>query len=146
MQLCNYAILQVKSQSGAVSLPFIFYLYYHAPRASNPAPVFNFILKRRRLLLPLKNGKIYVLLPFINGIIKWFQILKKVKMYLKREIDSVLLTWSKDENRKPLLLRGARQVDKSSAIWCRPDPFTLSISIFIWRVPFSMQWKPPFKG
>jgi len=37
-------------------------------------------------------------------------------MYLKREIDSELLKWSKDKSRKPLLLRGARQVGKSSAV------------------------------
>ena len=37
-------------------------------------------------------------------------------MYLKRGIDSELLNWSRDTSRKPLLLRGARQVGKSSAV------------------------------
>ncbi len=37
-------------------------------------------------------------------------------MYLKREIDKDLLAWKQDDSRKPLLLRGARQVGKSSAI------------------------------
>jgi len=37
-------------------------------------------------------------------------------MYLKRNIDSELLAWKKDTSRKPLLLRGARQVGKSSAV------------------------------
>ena len=37
-------------------------------------------------------------------------------MYIKRKIDSELLAWSKDISRKPLLLRGARQVGKSSAV------------------------------
>lgn len=37
-------------------------------------------------------------------------------MYLGRNIDQVLLNWSKDLSRKPLLLRGARQVGKSSAV------------------------------
>jgi len=37
-------------------------------------------------------------------------------MYLKREIDKELLAWRQDVSRKPLLLRGARQVGKSSAI------------------------------
>ncbi len=37
-------------------------------------------------------------------------------MYLKREIDYELLEWSKAKFRKPLLLRGARQVGKSSVI------------------------------
>lgn len=36
--------------------------------------------------------------------------------YLHRTIDSSLIEWSKDKRRKPLLLRGARQVGKSSAI------------------------------
>lgn len=37
-------------------------------------------------------------------------------MYLKREIDSELELWMQTNNRKPLLLRGARQVGKSSAV------------------------------
>lgn len=36
--------------------------------------------------------------------------------YLHRTIDSYLLDWSTDSRRKPLLLRGARQVGKSSTI------------------------------
>jgi len=38
--------------------------------------------------------------------------------YLKRNIDDILLSWSREKpyDRKPLLLRGARQVGKSSAI------------------------------
>jgi uncharacterized protein len=40
------------------------------------------------------------------------------KQYLKRNIDEILLSWSREKpaDRKPLLLRGARQVGKSSAI------------------------------
>jgi len=37
-------------------------------------------------------------------------------MYYKRKIDLELLLWSEEEHRKPLLLRGARQVGKSSAV------------------------------
>lgn len=37
-------------------------------------------------------------------------------MYLRRKIDQELLAWSKELSRKPLLLRGARQVGKSSAV------------------------------
>jgi hypothetical protein len=37
-------------------------------------------------------------------------------MYFKRKIDFELLAWSKETSRKPLLLRGARQVGKSSAV------------------------------
>jgi predicted AAA+ superfamily ATPase len=36
--------------------------------------------------------------------------------YFKREIDPVLLSWANENGRKPLLLRGARQVGKSSAV------------------------------
>ena len=38
------------------------------------------------------------------------------EQYFKRNIDSELLEWSKDERRKVLLLRGARQIGKSSAV------------------------------
>ena len=37
-------------------------------------------------------------------------------MYLRRNIDSELILWSKNASRKPLLIRGARQVGKSTAI------------------------------
>ena len=36
--------------------------------------------------------------------------------YFKRNIDAVLAAWSEGKGRKPLLLRGARQVGKSSAV------------------------------
>ncbi|MDR0795241.1 MAG: AAA family ATPase [Tannerella sp.] len=36
--------------------------------------------------------------------------------YIKRNIDKVLLSWKIDLDRKPLLIRGARQVGKSSSI------------------------------
>ena len=36
--------------------------------------------------------------------------------YNKRNIDAELRTWAQNENRKPLVLRGARQVGKTSAI------------------------------
>jgi predicted AAA+ superfamily ATPase len=38
------------------------------------------------------------------------------KTYLKRSIDDVFATWSKQEDHKPILLRGARQVGKSSSV------------------------------
>lgn len=38
------------------------------------------------------------------------------KNYYSRSIDNYLLEWKHESNRKPLLLRGARQVGKSSAI------------------------------
>ena len=36
--------------------------------------------------------------------------------YLKRAIDQSLLAWKQDAGRKPLLLRGARQTGKTTAI------------------------------
>ncbi|MDR2584433.1 MAG: hypothetical protein LBC75_13225 [Fibromonadaceae bacterium] len=36
--------------------------------------------------------------------------------YFERKIDIVLLSWARESDRKPLLLRGARQVGKSSAV------------------------------
>ena len=41
---------------------------------------------------------------------------KIYKMHIKREIDNVLLDWKNQKNRKPLMLRGARQVGKSTAV------------------------------
>jgi len=37
-------------------------------------------------------------------------------MYLERNIDRELLKWKEEEKRKPLLIRGARQVGKSSSV------------------------------
>ncbi|MDR0575010.1 MAG: ATP-binding protein [Tannerella sp.] len=39
-----------------------------------------------------------------------------MKRYLSRHVDQYLQEWKTDNNRKPLLIRGARQVGKSSAI------------------------------
>ena len=36
--------------------------------------------------------------------------------YVRRKIDNVLISWKLEDNRKPLLLRGARQVGKTSAV------------------------------
>ena len=41
---------------------------------------------------------------------------KMANGYLRRKIDGDLISWMKEENRKPLLLRGARQVGKSSSV------------------------------
>ena len=39
-----------------------------------------------------------------------------MKEYINRNIDKELRVWKEDSMRKPLLLRGARQVGKSSAV------------------------------
>ena len=38
------------------------------------------------------------------------------KTYYKRNIDKKLMEWKASQRRKPLLIRGARQVGKSSAV------------------------------
>ncbi len=40
----------------------------------------------------------------------------EIMTYFKRQIDSKLLAWKDSRNRKPLLLRGARQIGKSSSV------------------------------
>ena len=36
--------------------------------------------------------------------------------YLKRKIDLYLESWFKDNNRKPLIVKGARQIGKSESV------------------------------
>jgi predicted AAA+ superfamily ATPase len=52
-----------------------------------------------------------------------------MKQYFKRHIDSCLLDWKTGANRKPLLVRGARQVGKSSAIRHLGENFKYFIEI-----------------
>ena len=42
--------------------------------------------------------------------------MKNEATYFKRLIDNDLLKWKHEDNHKPILLRGARQVGKSSAV------------------------------
>lgn len=44
------------------------------------------------------------------------RVLKMMKRHIEREIDKVLLDWKNQIDRKPLMLRGARQVGKSTAV------------------------------
>ena len=37
-------------------------------------------------------------------------------MYLKRKIDGFLIKWKEDINRKPLIVKGARQIGKTESI------------------------------
>ena len=51
--------------------------------------------------------------------IKIYDIIQRkgLKMrYLKRKFDSWLVQWHKDPDRKPLLVKGARQVGKTESI------------------------------
>lgn len=52
-----------------------------------------------------------------------------IKQYYNRNIDNELLVWKDEENRKPLLLRGARQVGKSSSIRKLAEKFDIFLEI-----------------
>jgi len=52
-----------------------------------------------------------------------------LRMYLPRQIDQELLQWSKSDSRKPLLLRGARQVGKTRAIRALSTKFEFYLEV-----------------
>ena len=54
-------------------------------------------------------------------------------MYYQRKIDNYLLSWKDDPYRKPLLIRGARQVGKSSAVRHLGETFNHFIEINLER-------------
>ena len=64
-------------------------------------------------------------------------------MYKTRLIDEHLARWAKQQNRKPLLLRGARQVGKSSAIRHLGEGFDNYVEINFERKP---QYKKVFES
>ena len=63
-------------------------------------------------------------------------------MYCKRLIDNYLLEWSSRDVHKPLLLRGARQVGKSTAVRELAKKFDTFIEVNFERNP---QYKALFK-
>ena len=58
-----------------------------------------------------------------------FMPAKKENMYILRGIDKALETWKNESNRKPLLLRGPRQVGKSSAVHNLANSFDYFIEV-----------------
>lgn len=56
-------------------------------------------------------------------------------MYFPRIIDKYLLDWAKDSSHKPLLLRGARQVGKSSAVRHLGESFDCFVEVNFERQP-----------
>ncbi len=50
-------------------------------------------------------------------------------MYLERSIDRELLDWKNGQDRKPLLVRGARQVGKSSSVRKLGESFELFVEV-----------------
>ncbi len=43
-------------------------------------------------------------------------VIKKAMELLKRKIDKFLLDWKNNPNRKPLIVKGARQIGKTESI------------------------------
>jgi hypothetical protein len=69
------------------------------------------------------------------------------KQYYPRAIDAYLLEWKQDADHKPLLLRGARQVGKSSAVRHLGETFTYFLEVNFERdakarVPFQKELAP----
>lgn len=64
-------------------------------------------------------------------------------MYHKRLIDSQLLEWARRDSHKPLLLRGARQVGKSTAVKHLGEQFDSFVEVNLERNP---QFKIVFQG
>ena len=63
--------------------------------------------------------------------------------YLARSIDQALLEWKDSPRRKPLLLRGARQVGKSCAVRHLGEQFKYFLEVNVERNPEVMEF---FKG
>ena len=63
--------------------------------------------------------------------------------YLSRSIDQALLEWKDNPRRKPLLVRGARQVGKSSTIRHLGKSFKYFLEVNVERNPEVMEF---FKG
>ena len=59
-------------------------------------------------------------------------------MYIERPIDSLLLAWKNSDRRKPLLLRGARQVGKSWAVEHLGETFDYFIEVNFEKRPEMM--------
>ena len=84
---------------------------------------FLFKVREKRMqqyVIPWKNGKYAQLYPWKNGkyilLYPWKNGKSTMKTYLKRNIDPFLQEWKDRRNRKPLLIRGARQVGKSASV------------------------------
>ena len=64
-------------------------------------------------------------------------------MYFKRLIDGYLEQWAKGKDHKPMLLRGARQVGKSTAVRHLGESFDSFVEINFEKQP---EYKMVFKG
>ena len=115
--------------------------------------VANFATANIKLFLWIfsKNGKLFVWIFSIFGnlfvwiiLILYFYILKQrnLYMYCKRLIDKYLSEWASRDVHKPLLLRGARQVGKSTAVQELSKKFETFVEINFEKQP---KYKALFK-
>ncbi|MGM9778327.1 MAG: AAA family ATPase, partial [Prevotella sp.] len=56
--------------------------------------------------------------------------------YYRRHIDDELMEWKNDPGKKPLLIRGARQVGKSTAIRELGKSFKYYVEVNLEKQPF----------
>jgi predicted AAA+ superfamily ATPase len=74
-----------------------------------------------------KNVSIFALIFFNFGAING--LIKMKNTYIPRNIDAELLAWKQDDGHKPLLVRGARQVGKSSAVRNLAQSFANAVEV-----------------
>ena len=72
-------------------------------------------IAHRHLSLVFFTKIYYISLVFFTKV-PCFRVGKMAEEYIERKIDGDLLSWARESNRKPLLLRGARQIGKSWAV------------------------------
>ena len=53
-------------------------------------------------------------------------------MYLKRKIDEYLLEWKRNEERLPLIIKGARQIGKTESINHFAEIIYVFLTIFLY--------------
>lgn len=83
-----------------------------------------------------RNGKLFVWILSAN-IVKSLKsnVIQRCEMYKERNIDKALREWALKSDRKPLLLRGARQVGKSTAIRHLGESFASFVEINFEKQP-----------
>lgn len=82
----------------------------------------------------LRNEAKHYRFGFFHFLINYWFVFSKYRkknktMYIHSEVDTELLNWKTTTTRKPLLMRGARQVGKSSAIRHLGQRFSYFIEI-----------------
>ena len=94
-------------------------------------------------LFPWILSKISKLFPWILSKVVYLQRFKWCDMYYKRLVDEYLKEWAHRDDHKPILLRGARQVGKSSAARHLGASFESFVEVNFERQP---EYKALFSG